>query len=189
MQLGIPGGVQILCGQGNNGGDGFVIARHLALQGVPVETLLVGAAENLAADAAANYRIFKLSAGTINAVDENGSGDQLVDRLSQVGSHHTAWIIDCLLGTGAKGPLRAPLDRVIDAANRCDARRLAIDIPTGVDCDTGVVQPGAFKADETFTFVARKSGMERESARPYCGKIRVISIGVPRRAIVAACQI
>jgi NAD(P)H-hydrate epimerase len=88
-------------------------------------------------------------------------------------------VVDALLGTGARGAPRAPLDTVVQELNRLPARRLAIDIPSGLDCDTGEAHQPAFRADHTCSFVAAKPGLVRPSARAYVGQLHVLDIGVP----------
>ena len=94
-----------------------------------------------------------------------------------------AWIVDALLGTGARGEPRPPLDRVIDALNAADAPKLAVDLPSGLDCDTGVPASHTIRAAHTCTFVAAKPGFFAPGAEQYTGEIHVLDIGVPRRLI------
>jgi NAD(P)H-hydrate epimerase len=96
------------------------------------------------------------------------------------------WIVDALLGTGARGEPRPPLDEVIRRLNRQDARRLAVDLPSGLDCDTGQVADATIRADHTCTFVAAKAGFRAETAREFLGQVHVLDIGVPRRLVEAA---
>jgi NAD(P)H-hydrate epimerase len=89
------------------------------------------------------------------------------------------WIVDALLGTGAEGEPRAPFDAVIDVLNACPAKKLAVDLPSGLDCDTGSPAQHTFRADHTATFVARKAGFRSAAAQPFLGAVHVVDIGAP----------
>ena len=93
------------------------------------------------------------------------------------------WIVDALLGTGARGEPRPPLDAVIDQINAAAAKRLAVDLPSGLDCDTGVAARHTIRADETCTFVAMKRGFLSPGADRYTGRVHVLDIGAPRKLV------
>ncbi|MEX0939102.1 MAG: NAD(P)H-hydrate epimerase [Pirellulales bacterium] len=178
LQLGANGEVVVCCGKGNNAGDGFVIARHLDIRCVPVRVFLVADPEELSGDALANYRIL-----THSDVPIHVCGDQpRRERFDEV-TRGAAWLVDALLGTGAKGEPRDPMDRVIDWMNEHLAKRLAVDVPSGLDCDTGEPASSTIRAALTCTFVASKPGFEHPHARPYVGTVHVQDIGVPRRLV------
>jgi NAD(P)H-hydrate epimerase len=182
IQLGISGKVVICCGKGNNGGDGLVIARHLDSAGIPVEIILTVAPEQLAGDAAVQLNIVRESQISIHyATPAELTGSWLTDRLSGAD-----WIIDALFGTGLSGPLRAPFDSVVKAINGADARRLAVDIPSGLDGDTGIPMGETVRADHTVTFVAQKLGFAKPGADGWLGKVHVVPIGMPRRLLESA---
>jgi NAD(P)H-hydrate epimerase len=176
--LGCHGPVAIVCGKGNNAGDGFVMARHLDLRGIAVRVLMLGPPGDLRGDAAANHAI-AAKAG-IPLVDVSGPLDaaRLEPELSGA-----EWIVDALLGTGALGPPRPPWDEVIGTLNRQRARKLAVDLPSGLDCDTGVPAEPTFRADHTCTFVARKLGFDNPAAVEFLGTVHVVDIGAPRRLL------
>jgi NAD(P)H-hydrate epimerase len=90
------------------------------------------------------------------------------------------WIVDALLGTGASGPPRQPAAAAIREMNRAQAKKLAVDLPSGLDCDTGEAAEPTFRADHTCTFVASKIGFAAPSARAVLGQIHVVDIGAPR---------
>jgi NAD(P)H-hydrate epimerase len=170
--------VAVLCGKGNNAGDGFVIARHLEIRGVDVRVLLLGAPAELTGDARQNFDV--LTRCDVPIFDL--SIDCSAARLEQ----HTGgatWLIDALLGTGAKGEPREPMRTAILWMNAQPARRLAVDVPSGLDCDTGEPSGAAVRADVTCTFVAKKVGFVRPEATPFVGQLHVVSIGVPTRLI------
>jgi NAD(P)H-hydrate epimerase len=173
----------IICGKGNNGGDGFVIARHLDNFGWPVKVLLFAKPSELAGDAAVMFEIVKRSGLKIEYFAANAVRfeDYLNDELTNFGD---GWIVDALFGTGLSGAVREPFDRVIAAINASPAPVLAVDIPSGLDCDTGQPLGIAVRADVTATFVDRKAGFFAEEAQPWLGEVHVLEIGAPR-ALVA----
>ena len=170
----------ILCGQGNNAGDGYVIARHLQLLGREVEILSVVELSKLSGDAEANANIARRAEIPIRVITDP-------DRLADVIGPAPA-LIDCLLGTGAKGNLREPYRAAVQAANNAARLRIAIDVPTGLDCDSGVPGTPTFQADHSITFVSSKIGFAQPAAEPYVGHLHVIGIGVPRKLLVAIQQ-
>lgn len=176
--LSAPGPVLVACGRGNNGGDGFVIARHLELRGVTPRVALWADPSRLTGDAALNFRVLQRS-GTALEVFATGHD---AERLSQLLEGAT-WIVDALLGTGAKGDPRPPLDRVIEQLNAAGRPILAVDLPSGLDCDTG--QPGhpTIRAARTCTFVAPKPGFAAPGAAAHTGVVSVASIGAPKRLV------
>ncbi|MBN2023897.1 MAG: NAD(P)H-hydrate epimerase [Pirellulales bacterium] len=178
--LGIAGPVVICCGRGNNAGDGFVLARHLDLRGHVVHVVLWAPPEALSGDAAANYRILAKTDVPITSFAEGHDPARLDAILDGA-----AWIADGLLGTGAQGDPRPPLDDVIDRINTAPAPVLAIDLPSGLDCDTGRASAHAIRAAHTCTFAAAKPGFFTPEAQPYVGRLHVRDIGVPRKLIDA----
>jgi NAD(P)H-hydrate epimerase len=176
--LGCRGPVVIVCGRGNNAGDGFVIARHLDLRGIGVQVVLVSPPERLAGDAAANFGILVRSG--VPALDLSSPFDGR--RLAGV-LEGAEWAVDALLGTGATGPPRAPLDQAIRVLNAAAVRRLAVDLPSGLDADTGVASEPTFRAHHTCTMVAPKRGFLHPAARQWLGEVHVVDIGAPRRLI------
>ncbi len=175
------GRVIVLCGSGNNGGDGYVVARHLHNAGVDVEVVSTVAPEALGGDAALNQRI--AAAMGLAQRRLRGAPDQ--------GELRAAWsradlLVDGLLGTGFRGGLRAPLDVVIEAANGAGPPIVALDVPSGLDADTG--RPGeaggaVIRAAATVTFVAPKVGFAVAGAEAWTGRVVVASIGAPPELI------
>jgi len=170
--------VAVVCGKGNNAGDGFVIARHLDLRGMPVKLILLAPADELQGDAAANYGIIQRSGLSIVDLSHQFSARALERELD--GSE---WIVDALLGTGATGAPRPPFDTAIRVMNTADIHRLAVDLPSGLDCDTGQPADPTLRADHTCTFVALKIGFSNPQALPYLGQVHVLDIGAPRRLV------
>ncbi|MEX2172904.1 MAG: NAD(P)H-hydrate epimerase [Pirellulaceae bacterium] len=178
IELGCRGPVAIVCGQGNNAGDGFVIARHLDLRGIEVRVLLLADPTALHGDAAANCEILRRSQLSLREHWKAFDAQRLSRDL--LGAE---WIVDALLGTGASGPPRAPWDAVVRLLNDRPARKLAIDLPSGLDCDTGVPADPTFRADHTCTLVARKIGFDQPAAAAWLGQVSVVEIGVPRKLL------
>ncbi len=170
--------VAICCGKGNNGGDGFAIARHLDLRGYDVRVLVWAESAELTGDAGANFNILRHTGVPIELFGNRHDAALLAQQLAEVD-----WIVDALLGTGARGEPRPPLDAVIDQLNAAAVERLAVDLPSGLDCDTGEAARHTIRAAETCTFVAMKSGFLRPGAAQYTGRVHVLDIGVPRRLV------
>jgi NAD(P)H-hydrate epimerase len=175
-ELGVGSPVVICCGKGNNGGDGLVIARHLELHGLAVEVVICCDPGELSGDARCNYEVV-LAAGIPRwTLGRDGTLADLAIRLAQAG-----WIVDALLGTGARGAPRDPLAGVIRAINAVAKPVLAVDLPSGLDADTGETPGECVRARYTATFVAPKRGFAAPGAGDVTGEVRVIDIGIPRR--------
>lgn len=162
--------VIIFCGPGNNGGDGFVIARHLENLGYPIELWMTKPPKPLT-DADVNYRIWK-NCGVVR---------QLVS--TETVSFSDRWIIDAIFGTGLDRPLASPFDDLAARINASGNPVLAVDIPSGLDCDTGQPMGVTIRATHTATFVSWKKGFLEAAAKPWIGEVHVIDIGVPKRLV------
>ena len=168
--IGIHGRVTICCGKGNNGGDGYVIARHLENAGVDVRVLLCVPPASLTGDAKANLNIIEKGHTPIIAPPFDWKKEL-------AGSD---WIVDALLGTGTQGTIREPFVSAINAINSAGCNVFAIDLPSGLDCDTGQPLGVCVRANHTATFVARKFGFDIPGTADWTGAVHVIDIGVPR---------
>ena len=144
---------------------------------MPVEVLCFADPANLTGDAAANYLVLAKSSVPIRVVSGEPDATELDAILSEA-----AWIVDALLGTGSHGDPRPPLDWVIDRINAAGKPILAVDLPSGLDCDTG--QPGhpTIRATHTCTFVAAKPGFFVPGAAEYTGQLHIADIGAPTKA-------
>ncbi len=163
--------VAIFCGLGGNGGDGLVIARHLLLRGFKVTVVLAGKGKEITDKAALeNWNALQSLADAINIVEVYDS-TLAPDVKADV-------VVDALLGTGAKGELRPPILQLVKKINSMDAFKVAVDVPTGVDADTGEVLGEAVKADMTVTFYRSKKGLAK--AKKYVGDLTVKDIGLPK---------
>jgi NAD(P)H-hydrate epimerase len=167
----------ILCGPGNNGGDGGVVARHLDLWGYSVRTVWFAKADRLRGDAAVQFQILARS-----GLDQTCWDDEALvtpERLDTLLAG-ADWLVDALLGTGLTRPVEGMLRAVIEAINRAGKPVFALDLPSGLDADTGRPLGGAVRARATATFVAPKLGFAAPGAEAYTGDVTVIEIGVPR---------
>jgi len=173
VNLGIHGRVLICCGKGNNGGDGFVIARHLANRGVNIQVLPCAPREELTGDALINFTILERYQYPLRLLSH--SLDGLHEELAR-----SEWVVDALFGTGLSGPVRPPFDRIIEAINARPNHVLAVDIPSGLDCDSGQPLGAIIRAEHTATFVAAKRGFANPAAAAYTGLVHVVDIGLPR---------
>jgi hydroxyethylthiazole kinase-like uncharacterized protein yjeF len=163
-----PGSVRILCGKGNNGGDGLVAARHLAATGFDVEVLLLWPGDELSPDARAN--LDRLDDGLARELDPGEAAEALAE---------SGAIIDAIFGTGFSGDPREPAAGAIAAANEAGAPLVACDIPSGVDASTGEAAEGAIDADVTVTFHAPKLGHRIAPGKWRSGDLVVAPIGIP----------
>ncbi len=170
--------IAVICGTGNNGGDGFVSARYLASYGAIVTVLLLGSGEKIkSSEASHNWKIVNRMKKTIKIV-QLSDGD--LERWKQAISDADV-IVDAIFGTGIKGELRGPYVSVIDLINSSRAMRVSVDVPSGLDPSTGR-HGKTVVADVTVTFHRKKKGMVgRESIT---GEVIVANIGIPPEADV-----
>lgn len=173
-RLGIHGRVVILCGPGNNGGDGLAIARLLASAGVEGTVYLVRAGKDLTDDANQNLGFLLASGRTVLVGEMVDSWEQVFNDLTD-----DDWILDCMLGTGVRGGPRPPFQAIIKAINESSAQVLAVDVPSGLDCNTGMVDGVCINADVTVTFVGTKRGFLQPASRKFTGDVVVAHIGIP----------
>lgn len=160
----------VFCGLGGNGGDGFVAVRHLLAAGFEVTVVLVGRGRDISHEAAlSNWVVLQSLQGKVTLLEVTDS--------SLIPKVNAGIVIDALLGTGTKGKLKPPIIQVVDYINSLNAFKIAVDVPTGIDSDTGEVLGVAVKADLTVTFHKAKSGLEK--AKKYVGELVVADIGLP----------
>ena len=176
----VPGSrVLIVCGTGNNGGDGLAMARHLHNAGAGVRVVMAGPEARLTPDAAMNYRAVR----AMNLpVTEGGASTCCAGVAGWRGN----LMIDALLGTGLQHPIYAPLDAFITAINESAAAGtpvLAVDLPSGLDCDTGEALGGAVRATLTVSFVGRKKAFRNPASAAFTGRVECVGIGAPRELV------
>lgn len=175
---GAGGVVHVVCGPGNNGGDGLVIARTLWNRGVAVEAWFaasLGTLERLSDDVRANAALWRDLGRELR---ELSAPSHLAAALPQFG--RAGLLVDALFGTGLGRPIEGYLAAVVAALNASPAPTLAVDLPSGLDADTGEVLGCAVAAAETVTFVAEKPGLRAGEGPRLAGPVTVAEIGIPR---------
>ena len=161
--------VAVLCGVGNNGGDGLVAARHLLNAGIKVKVYLLGKASKLKSDPKINLNILKKMRQKI-------ARTRSVKDLRDI--RRSDLVIDAIFGIGLSSDIREPHAQMIDFINKSRKPVLAVDVPSGLDADSGKVLGRAIRAKRTVTFVALKKGFSRVDGLKCCGKIIVRDIGI-----------
>jgi len=168
--------VCIFCGTGNNGGDGYVIARHLLNSGFSVVVVICGDRNKIKGDAKINLDILERLGQPIEQLTLSDS--DIASRVKGF-ADGADMLVDGLFGTGLSGKLSDEYNRLIESINAQNCPILAVDIPSGLDCDTGEPLGAAIKASWTVTFAAVKKGFTfADTVVPYTGEIFVASIGV-----------
>ncbi len=184
--LGAPatGPVTVLCGPGNNGGDGLVIARTLVNRGVPVQVVFVSERkrfEGSSEDFRTNLRLWRGLGREVECLETPPALERLGAALSR-----SELAVDALFGTGLTRPLTEPYLTAIRLLNANAGPVLAVDLPSGLDANTGEVLGEAVRASVTVTFVAKKPGFERGQGPRLCGRVVVAEIGIPRTLVEEA---
>lgn len=164
--------ILVLCGPGNNGGDGFAIARHLYRATPLIEILTFGDISKMSDETKTNLEICKALEFPIKSLDESSIAE-LRDEYDL--------IIDAMLGIGGSENLRGIVIDTLKKVNKLSGIKVAVDIPTGLNPDTGKAHPNCFRADHTITMHAEKIGLRRQDAIDFCGKISVAYISAPNR--------
>lgn len=165
--------VHIYCGSGNNGGDGYVVARHLLNQGYRAVTYVLAPREKIKGDALINLVILENMAGEVHFITE----------VPQV--PRPSVIVDAILGTGVSSGLNGLYAEVVDLINRQEVPVLAVDIPTGVDGCSGAVSGPAVHAKVTCTMAYLKTGLLLPPGRELCGGVEIVAISLPSQALAA----
>ena len=170
-------GICIFCGTGNNGGDGYVIARHLLNSGFKVAVMIIGDREKIKGDALINLDILQRLEVRIEQLKTDDT--EVITRIRTFAAG-ADMLVDSIFGTGLTGRLSDEYKRLIEGINALNVPVLAVDIPSGLDCDSGKNLGAAIKASCTVTFAAVKAGfVHRETAGAYTGEIFVADLGVP----------
>jgi NAD(P)H-hydrate epimerase len=169
-------GVCIFCGGGNNGGDGFVVARQLFNQGVPVKIALCADPEKIKGDAKVNFDVCRKMGLSIGRLD---AGSEELFREVEDMAAGCGLLVDALLGTGLQNELTPSMALLIRCVNSHPVPIVAVDIPSGLDCDRGVPLPVCIEAAATVTFVALKKGfVDNPESRKVTGRVFVADIGI-----------
>jgi len=184
--------IVVLCGKGNNGGDGFVVARHLAEGGAAPVVVLIAGSDEMRGDAATNRERWRKSGGEVRLIRTTGDWQAAKPAVSSAD-----FIVDALLGTGTRGSVEGLLRDVIEEVNRREPGKIviAVDIPSGLPADTGETRANTLgaaaassivSADYTITFTAPKAGMFLGHSSDYVGQLLVREIGSPRELVEEA---
>jgi NAD(P)H-hydrate epimerase len=181
MLGGQPGRVLILCGGGNNGGDGLAVARHLHNRGAEVELGLLVDPAKYKGDALTNWNIIRAMGMPARPFDPTtlANGGVAPGRPARP----LGLIVDAIFGTGLDQVPRDPFADVANAVNLAHVQVLAIDLPSGLDCETGKPLGACIKAARTVTFVAEKVGFGNTDAEEWLGQVTVGDIGCPRELV------
>ncbi len=168
----------VICGKGNNGGDGFVIARHLYNKNYDVKVLLIGSSKDIKGDALINFNIIKKLGVEVHEIIHINNLNKLKD-----GIQSNSIVIDALFGIGLRGDLENFEEKVIDIVNENSKYIISVDIPSGVNGDNGSICKTAIKADKTITFALPKCGNIIFPGAEYNGEVVLVDIGIPYKLI------
>ncbi len=170
--------VLILCGTGNNGGDGFVIARHLHNAGINIRVFVVGQPKDITGDAELNHQVLRKLDILIDNVSDHG-GLMKLEKLIPVQDV----VVDAIFGTGLSNDVQGIQEGVIEVVNRLSECTFSVDMPSGVSGDTGKVLGSAVKAHKTVTFALPKIGNILYPGADYNGELIIKQIGIPNKSI------
>lgn len=170
--------VLVVCGKGNNGGDGFVSARHLANRGFSVQVILLGKPNDLTDDARSNYQIIKKMGIPITYLTSRKKISRLKILLNR-----SDLIIDGIFGVGLTRPVEGIYRDAISLLNSSRKPILAIDVPSGLDSDRGKILGIAVRAKMTGTLGLRKRGLLLNEGPACSGKVKIIDISIPRQLV------
>lgn len=177
-----PWKIVIVCGNGNNGGDGFVLARHLnALHpaGIQLSVFVSAAPQNISGDAKVHLEAL-LATGQSAIFIPDWNQTQLATAV-----HGASLVIDAIFGTGLNRPVDAMTGQVIETINAANGLRLALDVPSGLDADTGEIPGATVRATHTITFAHAKPGLLTPRGSEVCGLISVVNIGFDDAKLIA----
>lgn len=166
------GPVGIVCGKGNNGGDGYVVARLALLAGMDTRLVLLAEPGEIVGDAKTFLDAYLKLGGPLRVALSPEEVTKAIRELSGC-----AVLVDAMLGTGTKGEVREPFRTAINAWP--SGRTIAVDLPSGLNADTGEICGCCIRAETTVTFQFAKAGFENPAAQPYVGRLVVADIGIP----------
>ncbi|MFQ5823298.1 MAG: NAD(P)H-hydrate dehydratase [bacterium] len=164
--------IVIICGKGNNGGDGYVVARYLYNMGAQISVFLAGEPQGVKGDAAQNLKILLDLGHTVLSISKRKHDDAF---------RRAHLIVDALLGTGVIGPVKGLMAELVEIINSNCAPKVAIDLPTGLEADTGAVHGVCVNADATVTMGHIKRGLLLSPGREHAGRVFVADIGIPKQ--------
>ena len=168
----------IVCGKGNNGGDGFVVARLLREGGAHASAFLLAKSEEVGGDAAVNLKRFVSMGGEVRELSDANVSSELG---SALGKAH--FVVDAIYGTGFKGRATGPVASAIELVNSSNKTVVSIDVPSGLDCDTGRNEGPCVRASATATLALLKKGLLLYPGRRFAGEIFLVDIGIPNACV------
>ena len=173
--------VAILCGKGNNGGDGFVVARHLHNHSISVYVFLIAKISDILkdGDAGTNLQILLNMKIPVKEILDIPGINSILKELNGYNI-----LVDALFGTGLSGDVREPFKTLISGVNNLNKPMVSVDMPSGLDCNTGKILGAAIKATKTVTFAAAKKGFYLGEGPSYTGNVTVTDIGIPKELIL-----
>lgn len=164
----------VLCGKGNNGGDGLAVARHLITSGKKVKVYIISRKDNYTEDFKINLNILKKISDEENICFLKEADSKFIEDLK---NYDVA--VDCILGVGISRDVEKWLQEIIDNVNIYSKFKVSVDVPSGLDCDCGIPRGAAIEADETYTFEVIKRGFLNYKSFDYIGKLNIVNIGIP----------
>ncbi|MCF7874337.1 MAG: NAD(P)H-hydrate epimerase [Candidatus Omnitrophica bacterium] len=170
--------VVCVCGKGNNGGDGFVCARHLINKGINILTFLTCKRDQLKGDAKINFSILEKMNASVYELAKKDDFKNLENEII-----NSELVIDAIFGIGITGNIREPYFQSIQTINENKKKVLAIDLPSGLDATEGNVLGACVKADKTATFAAVKTGLVKNQGPGFCGEVIVVDISIPKQLL------
>lgn len=175
-----PRRVMVMCGSGNNGGDGYVVARYLLEWGHKVRICALTSLDDIHGDAHVHLDVLLAMQADVRPVVDSTELAAAGRRFS-----HTHLVVDAVLGTGVRGEVHGIAAEAIEVMNAGDVPVLSIDIPSGLDANTGKPLGTAVRATRTATCHAPKVGFRNRSSSKFTGKVSVVDIGIPREVVRA----
>ncbi|HHY71430.1 MAG TPA: NAD(P)H-hydrate epimerase, partial [Thermoanaerobacterales bacterium] len=169
-----PAKIALFCGKGNNGGDGFVAARHLANMGFDINVFIIANPSSITGDAAINLKIIKNMGLQIKVIDEESDLNEVMDV-----TRNASILVDAMFGTGLRGKVKGVAQKVIEMINRLEVPVIAVDIPSGICGETGKILGSAIKSQQTVTLALPKTGLLLYPAVEYVGELFTADIGMP----------
>lgn len=166
--------IAVVCGSGNNGGDGLVLGRHLISKGKEVSIYIIGKEDKLNNSVELNYSILKNLKADINFLVDRKDLEKFTDNLKEVDL-----IVDCIFGIGLCREIEGIYKNIIELINKSGKKVLAVDTPSGFNHSTGEIYDTCIKADKTVTFIGKKFGFQNKKAEKYTGEVVVEQISIP----------
>ncbi len=170
--------IMIICGRGNNGGDGFVIARHLMNKGYIVNVAVLSDKNKIKGDAQINLDIFERMGGYVIFIDVKDFNEKVKNIIND-----SEIIVDAIFGTGLDRDIEEPIKTNIKLINQSQKTVVSVDAPSGLNCDSGAILGIAVKSDATVTMASAKEGFFKGEGPSCVGKVHVVDISIPKKIL------